>query len=143
MKSRWLVWACAAVAVAFMGGLAANAADGGQANVKPPAKPAVPSFKGVVSAKPADAAADVVAVLAAKVKGEEKKLNLLAKDDTVKAKIEELAAKNASVMVKGELSADGAAVTVASIAEAVAKPPKAPKAQGAAKSGEAAPQPGE
>jgi hypothetical protein len=138
MKARWLVWASAVVAAAFV--TQAMAEEGGQAEKpKKDKPPAAKSFKGIVSAKAADAAADVVAVLTTKKGDVEKKLNLLTADATLKTKIEELAAKSAKVTVKGELTADGNGINATDISETVAKPPKA---GGEKKGGTAAPQPG-
>jgi hypothetical protein len=121
MRSRLWVWLCVIGVAALVGNPAFAAEGGAKAGGKAAKAPKAPTFKGVVSEKGADAAADVIAVLATKVEGADKTLNLLAKDDAVTAKIKDLAAKKANVTVKGSLTADGTGIDVTDIAEVAAK----------------------
>ena len=122
MRSRLLVWLCVIGVAAVVGNPALAAEGGAKAGAKGGAKaPKAPTYKGVVSEKGADAAADVIAVLATKVDGADKTLNLLCKDEAIVAKIKDLAAKKATVTVKGSLTADGTGIDVTDIAEAAAK----------------------
>jgi hypothetical protein len=101
------------------------AKEGGQGGEK--AAKAAKATKGVLSAKAADAAADVVAVLTAKIKGEEKKLNVITKDAALIEKIKPLVEKGATVSVTGALTADGTGIEATDVAEAVAKEKKEKK----------------
>ncbi|MCY3018747.1 MAG: hypothetical protein NTW87_06930 [Planctomycetota bacterium] len=73
---------------------------------------------GVLSEAPAGGDAKVLGVFKTKVKGgEEKSLNVIAANDEISAQIKELVKKGAKVKLAGELSADGASITVSKIAE--------------------------
>lgn len=83
------------------------------------------SFKGTLAAKPAEAAADVVAVLTVKGKGQDAKetaYNVVAADKAVTDKITELLAKGGDIVIKGIVSEDGKSITAKDAAVAPVKP---------------------
>jgi hypothetical protein len=99
------------------GGHAAKVAKAGKEGV---AK--VPTYKGIVGAKAADAPADVLAVLKTTVKKdgggqEEKTYNLLATDASVADQIKLLANKGAEAAVTGTLTVDGTGINATAIQE--------------------------
>lgn len=84
------------------------------------------NWRGVLAAAPATAAADVVATLTSKPLGE-KPVNLVTTNATLAASIKELAAKGATVVIRGEKNADGTSVTVKDCQEKKAKEAAATK----------------
>jgi hypothetical protein len=81
------------------------------------------TLKGVLSAKPADAAANIAAVLTVKAKGgNETAYNVIAKDEAVAGKITALLAGAGNVVIKGVVSEDGKSVTAS---DAMTPPVKA------------------
>jgi hypothetical protein len=90
-----------------------------------PKKEATPksrNYRGTLAAKPADAAADVLAVLTVKSKGKETTYNVVATDQAAIDKIKDLLAKGGEVAVKGMVSEDGKSITASDAAVAPVKP---------------------
>lgn len=82
-------------------------------------------YKGALAAKPADAAANVLAVLTVKGRGKDAAdttYSVIATDEAVKTKITDLLAKGGDVAIKGLLSEDGKSITAS---DAVVAPVKA------------------
>ncbi len=137
MKSRiqfvsGLVVAAMLAGMVMAEGDAAKKEDGAKKESAPKAK----TYKGTLAAKPADAAADVVAVLTVKGKEKETVYNVTAADQAVAAKITELLAKGGDIAIKGIASEDGKSIAAAAAAVAPVKnaggqggEKKAPKAE--------------
>lgn len=89
-------------------------------------------IRGVLSAKGADAAENVLAVLTSKSKDGEKKYNLTSSDKEVVEKIKTLVEKNATVAVKGTVTEN--TIDVTKIAE---HKPRAKHGEGAEKHADA------
>ncbi|MGD0089501.1 MAG: hypothetical protein ABSE73_06230 [Planctomycetota bacterium] len=73
---------------------------------------------GTLSEAPAGGDAKVIAVLKVKGHDQNKSLNVIATGDELIAQIKDLAKKGAKVKAKGDVSADGASITVTKIDEA-------------------------
>ena len=102
-----------------------KAVDAAKAKPHSDAAPMMPHVKkhhtGMLSEKPADAAAEIVAVLTVKDKeGKEAKYNVTAADSAVADKVKALISKEATVT--GDLNADKTAIAATEVAEKVAKP---------------------
>lgn len=123
MKSRILMCLAVVSMVCFAANMAVAKDDAAKA-------PKASKVKGVLSAKADGAAEGVVAILTAKVKKEEKKLNVITKDEKVIEKIKPLVEKGAEVTVIGTMTADGTGIEATDVAEAAAKAPKKEKAGG-------------
>lgn len=128
MKSR-IQFVSGLVVAGLLSGFAMGAADGAAEASKDAPKKEVTqkakSFKGTLAAKPAEAAADVVAVLTVKGKGQDAKetvYNVVAADKAVTDKITELLAKGGDIVVKGVVSEDGKSITAKDAAVAPVKP---------------------
>jgi hypothetical protein len=123
MRSR-IQFVSGLVIAAMMAGMVMAAAEAAKKDdgAKKESAPKAKHYRGMLAAKPADAAANVLATLT--VKGREDKevvYSVLATDELVVGKIAELLAKGEKVSITGELSADGKSITAS---EAVAAPAK-------------------
>lgn len=101
-------------------------------NAAPVPAPGPKAHRGILADKPADAAAGVVAVLNVKKHKEGVEVfSIITSDEALIKKIADLKTKGATVVVKGNVTADGKGINAVSIEEAVAHRP-APKADAAA-----------
>ncbi|MEI8243284.1 MAG: hypothetical protein WCI17_08465 [bacterium] len=117
MKSGLTGLIVAGLMVAGMGAMAAeNAAPKHDAAAKPHVRT---QWRGVLSAPATNAAADVVAVLTAKVREGTKAYNLTCADAEVAAKIKDAAAKGATMVINGELNKEETAIAANKCTEPV------------------------
>jgi len=85
------------------------------------------NWRGVLAAAPATAAANVVATFTCDVLNNDKPVSLMTTNATLAASVKDLAAKGATVVIRGEKSADGLSVTVKDCQEKKAKDAAATK----------------
>ncbi len=119
------------VAGMMLSGVCAMAADVAP-GAAPKAKESGKVLKGVLSAPATNAVAGVVAVLTHKEKDGDKTFNLTCTDADILAKIADGVAKNAMVIVHGEMSKDGTSLAVTKYEDKTAKHHEKPAAAAAA-----------